>query len=256
MKAIIILALLCAFSMQQTVLISSSAANTIITAPANYHSVVEAYHTSLNPNYIGYNAQWIYKNGSDAWPIGDAVTFVAYFYADCQQNATLIITADNSFSASLNGGAAVSGNSWFVKYRFTLSNLKCGVNTLTIRTVNQDAGSPAALIFAVVQDQSKCYACANSLSFYNKNTCKCQCLDHCNCASIRPRYIWSDYPVCGCKCATVLKCPVNQYFNAQTCACQCNPIACLPGYVQNQSSCQCVKRCVQNVLCTINHIWD
>lgn len=173
MKEIIMLALLCSFSLQQTVLLSSSTTNTIITSPTNYVVALEAYHNANNPNYIGYGAKWLYKNGSDSWPAGDKVSFLANFYADCQANATLLITADNIFSASLNGGTAVTGNWWYTVYKFTLTNLKCGLNTLTINTTNLDAGSQAAVIFAVVQNQTKCYDCLTPVAFYNKNTCKC-----------------------------------------------------------------------------------
>jgi hypothetical protein len=138
MKQIILLALLCAFSLQQTSLISSNTSNTFVTSPANQFTVVEAYHTTNQPNFIGFNAKWIYKNGTDAWPNGDSATFAASFYADCQSSAILIITADNIFSASLNGGAANGGNDWTKIYRFTLTNLICGVNTLIIRVVNLD----------------------------------------------------------------------------------------------------------------------
>lgn len=172
-KILIIFGLLFAFSLQQTVLISSAVDNTIITAPANYHPVLEAYHTKNNPNYIGYSAQWIYKNGSDAWRDGDTATFYATFYATCQSNAILVITADNTFSASFNNGTAYTGDNWQNIYRFNVSNLLCGVNTLTITVVNKDASSPAALIFALIQDQTKCFICASGLSFFNKKTCKC-----------------------------------------------------------------------------------
>ena len=242
MKEIILLALLCTFSLQQTVLLSSSASNTIVTSPANFVVVHEAYHNANNPNYIGYGARWIYKNGSSSWPNGDQASFLSNFYADCQANATLVITADNVFSASLNGGAVFTGNWWPTVYKFTLTNLRCGLNTLTVNVTNRDEKSPAALIFAVVQNQSKCYDCLTPTAFYNRNTCKCQCLDRCNCATASPRYIWAGYPICGCRCRQVLRCATNRYFNPQTCTCLCKPISCLPGYYQDQNTCLCRKR--------------
>ncbi len=173
MKEIILIAFLCSFTLQQTVLLSSNTSNTIITSPANYVVALEAYHNANNPNYIGYGAKWLYKNGSSSWPAGDKVTFYSNFYADCQNKAILIITADNAFSVSLNGGAALAGNSWYTVYKFNITNLRCGLNTLVINTTNLHAGSQAALIFAVVQDQTKCYNCLTPLSFYNKKSCKC-----------------------------------------------------------------------------------
>ena len=75
MKSIIILALFCALTIQQTVLISSSTANTIVTAPSNYVTATEDYYTLHYPNRIGYGAQWIYKNGTGGWPVGDYGVF-------------------------------------------------------------------------------------------------------------------------------------------------------------------------------------
>jgi len=71
MKSIIILGLLCALTMQQTVLLSSGVDNTIITEPKKYHTALDGYYTLNYPNFIGYNAQWIYKNGTGGYPCGD-----------------------------------------------------------------------------------------------------------------------------------------------------------------------------------------
>jgi hypothetical protein len=174
MKGFIILALLCVLSMQQiAVLISSSPSNTLVTSPAGSFTILEAAHTANLPGHIGYGAQWIYKNGTDHWPNGETASFFTQFYADCQSTATLIITADDVFSASLNGGSAFTGNDLFTVYTFLISNLKCGLNTLSINTLNYGNNSPAALIFAVIQDQSCCYNCITPLSFYNRATCTC-----------------------------------------------------------------------------------
>jgi hypothetical protein len=135
--------------------------------------VIEKYHTTNNFNYISYNAQWLWKAGGESWPVGDTVVFQSWFYASSKSPAILIITADNIFSASLNGGAPFTGNNWFKIYQFSLNNLTCGINTLTITVVNQDKGSPAAVIFAVIQDQTNSSICTSPLSFYNPNTCQC-----------------------------------------------------------------------------------
>lgn len=173
MKVIALLAVLCVLSLQQTVLLSSSTSNTIITSPANTPIGVDSFHNTNNLNYIGFDAQWLWKNGSSSWPNGDTVTFQAQFYADCGNSATLYITADNSFTASLNNGPAMTGNTWTANYTFQLSNIQCGLNTLIITAVNLNGGSPAAVIFAVVQNQVGCYSCRTPLAFYNRDTCKC-----------------------------------------------------------------------------------
>jgi hypothetical protein len=173
MKSILLLALLWALSMEATVLVSSGLNNTIITSPSNKTVVIEKYHTTNNFNYISYNAQWLWKAGGESWPSQDTVVFRSQFYADCQSPATLIITADNIFYASLNGGSAYTGNDWTKKYQFTLSKLTCGINILIFTVINKDPKTPAALIFAVIQDQTNCYGCKSLLSYYNLNTCRC-----------------------------------------------------------------------------------
>jgi len=52
------------------------------------------------------------------------------FYADCTKPATLIITADDSFTVRLNKGVTWSGSNWREIQRFTISDLKCGINVL------------------------------------------------------------------------------------------------------------------------------
>lgn len=75
MKKLLLLALLCALTLQQAVLLSSNAENTLVIDPPGTYTVLEKYHNEHNPNYIGYGAKWIYKEGSDAWPEGDRATF-------------------------------------------------------------------------------------------------------------------------------------------------------------------------------------
>lgn len=256
MKSIIILGLLCTMAFQQTVLISSSPDNTIITDPPNAVTTIDGYYALHYPDYIGYNAKWIYKNGTGGWPVGDYAVLFTEFYVDCSKvAATLIITADDSFSVSLNGGTPYTGCDWQRIYKFNLDCLKCGVNTLTIKVTNTGKNSPAAVIFAVVQDQTNCYNCSSPLSYYNKKTCQCECIDHCDCTSINPCYTFFDYPICGCKCKKVECCPPYQYFNEDTCKCECQPAACLPGYKFDNSSCKCVSNCPKQD-CDDCHVWN
>ena len=73
---------------------------------------------------------------------------------------------------------------------------------------------------------------------YNRNTCQCECIEKCACSS---KYCWKDYPICGCKCPKYETCSANRYFNEDSCCCECRPIACLPGFKQDKSSCACVR---------------
>lgn len=75
MKGLIILAFLCMLARQQNVLLSSSTSNTIITNPLSSSIAVESYHTTNNPNFIGYGAQWLWKGGSTTWPNNDEAQF-------------------------------------------------------------------------------------------------------------------------------------------------------------------------------------
>jgi hypothetical protein len=145
------------------VLVSSNLTNTIITSPPNTTVVIDTIHI---PNFISYNAQWLWRAGA-----GDTVVFQSSFYASSTSPATLLITADDIFSASLNGGIPFTGSVWNKIFQFTLNNLTCGINTLNITAINK--GGPAGLIFAVTQDQTDSFKCASPLSFYNPNTCQC-----------------------------------------------------------------------------------
>ena len=134
----------------------------------------------------------------------------------------------------MNGCETFKGQNWRTVFKFCLKNLKCGVNTLVITVENSGANTPAALILAVTQDQCNCYNCKSPASFYNKNSCQCECIDKCKCSS---KYCWKDYPICGCKCPKYETFSANRYFNEDSCCCECRPIACLPGFEQDKKSC-------------------
>ena len=243
MKRILLATLLSVLTLHQTVLVASGVATTAIVAPAAQTIVLEPYHNANSANHLP-GAQWVWKSGGQSWADGDTATFESVFYADCSSAPVILkITADNEFSASLNGGAAVSGNNWRHIFTFTMSGLVCGANKLQIKVVNRDTNSPAALIFLIQQDQSQCYQCATPLSFYNRNTCQCECTKGCSCAPANPLFQWSGYPVCGCQCAQTLKCNEAQYFNQNTCGCKCKPKACFDGFKQDANSCGCVAIC-------------
>jgi hypothetical protein len=112
----------------QTLLISSSTSSANILSPLGYTLVTESYHTTNNPNFLGNGAQWIWLNGSSSWPLGFTAKFQALFYVDCPQvSATLKITADDQFTADLNGVTVGSGTTWKQVYIFDVK-LKCGWN--------------------------------------------------------------------------------------------------------------------------------
>ena len=133
-----------------------------------------------------------------------------------------------------------------------MKNIKCGENTLSVTVKNNLAGSPAALIFSISQDQAGCYKCLSPFSYYNKEKCKCECTQTCDCSD---SYRFYDYPVCGCKCSSTMKCPASQYFNEYSCSCKCNPVACLPGYEKDDSKCLCKSKCVKTP-CSQYQTWD
>jgi hypothetical protein len=52
------------------------------------------------------------------------------FYADCTKPAILIIASDDAFTARVNKGDIWSSTNWREIKRFTINNLKCGVNVI------------------------------------------------------------------------------------------------------------------------------
>ena len=148
-KKTALFALLCVLTLQQTVLVASGVTTTTIVNPLGQKIALEPYHNRVNPNHLP-GAKWVWKSGGEAWAEGDTVYFESKFYADCSSGPiTLKITADNSFSATLNGGAAVTGDNWTKVYSFTMTGLVLGVNKLEITAVNRGSGTPASLIFLV-----------------------------------------------------------------------------------------------------------
>ena len=170
----VIIGLLLAETLSQTVLLSSSPSTAIIISPSGYTLVPETYHNTNNPNYLGNGAQWVWLNGSSSWPLGFSASFQSTFYVDCPQiSATLRITADDEFKAILNGNTVGTGTSWQKVYIFDVK-LECGWNELKVEVKNNYANTPAALIFTIVQDQTKCFEChRNPSAFYNRKTCSC-----------------------------------------------------------------------------------
>jgi hypothetical protein len=182
-KKIALFALLCALTFQHTVLAASGVTTTVIVNPPGQQIALEHWHSTHSPNHLP-GAQWVWKSGGQGWLDGDSVWFETIFFVDCTSGEiTLKITADNEFSASLNGGAPVTGNDWNIVYSFTMSGVACGVNMLRTRVINRHDHTPAALIFLIEQDQTQCYKCAGISSFYSRSTCQCECTNP-----------WNRYP--------------------------------------------------------------
>ena len=233
----------------------SDPSTTTILNPAGAVVGLESYHSANNPNFAGYGPQWAWVKGSSSRPEGEQVTFQALFAADCpQEKATLSITADNLFTAYLNGEPVGSGNVWTNVYKFSVSVI-CGVNNLTVVATNQHNGSPAARIFKISQNQDKCYNCLAS-AHYNRRSCKCQC-DSASCSSCpRTGQKWMDYPSCGCKCINrpFVTCHLDtQYFDEGLCSCQCKVKVCPQGKEQDPTSCSCKCKAEQ---CPASMKWN
>ena len=150
----------------------------------------------------------------------------------------------------------MTGNDWTKVFTFKVVNLVCGSNKITIKVTNKDQGTAAALIFAIVQDQSSCYNCLTPSSFYNPYTCSCECIGGCDCGAPNSQYQWAGYPTCGCECKYIAKCASGYFWNKKTCNCECKPKACPPGQFQSPKSCECIKGCVQSQMCVQGKIWD
>lgn len=75
MKIIILLALLCSLALLQTVILTSSPANTVITSPLGLTVAVDPYHNTSHLNFIGNGAQWLWQSGGASWPDRQILVF-------------------------------------------------------------------------------------------------------------------------------------------------------------------------------------
>jgi hypothetical protein len=132
------------------------------------------------------------------------------------------------YQVSFNGVQIQGWSSpWPQTITLTLKPI-CGCNTLIITVYNYYYPSPSAIIYSLTQSTSGCYNCPNlGVTFYNRDTCSCQCASTSYCQSTAMR--WYDYPSCGCKCINQLSdsaCSSLKYWNLQTCSCQCHSKCC------------------------------
>jgi len=74
MKRIVLVTLLCALTLQQTVLVSSGVSTAAVIVPLAQTIALEPYHTANHPNHLP-GAQWIWKSGGQSWAEGDTATF-------------------------------------------------------------------------------------------------------------------------------------------------------------------------------------
>lgn len=177
-KIFLLLCFFAFFAQQQTVLLSSSPSNTIAASHTGESLLTQTFINSDLQN-LGNGAQWLWPGNS----LKKIVVYQAKFYAPCDGPTTLTISARNNFSAIVNGvtkdkdGAVMGGNEKGKKYSFILAPLKCGLNNLTITV----SGAPATVSFSIIQNQSSCFNCTGSSSFYNRSSCQCECIQGCNC---------------------------------------------------------------------------
>lgn len=196
----------------------------------------------LSADSLKDGSKWVYNKDSSLkpvlYPIGWTIKYHSNLYTDCPQNpAILYVAASSYFTVYLNGVVVGTGTGWQIVSKFTLK-LNCGCNNLTIVVYNK-FWSPCGVVYSVKQDKTKCYDCENlGVTFYNRDTCKCECVGTCSCKS---PLAWFEYPTCGCKCGIAAKCLSTHYFNRQTCSCDCPSVCCPEGLYQDLKTCKCMK---------------
>lgn len=119
-------------------------------------------------------------------------------------------------------------------------NLNCGCENRFIVYVYNFWRSPLGVIYHVRQSTRGCYDCPNSITnYYNRKTCKCECMNkNTDCPCKQPKE-WSDYPSCGCVCPPKT-CSWRQYYDLRTCRCTCKDICCPKGFAMHKSLCICM----------------
>lgn len=260
MIKVVVLAVLLALAHNLETVLNSDPSTINVVSPSGQAAVLNTYHSANSPDWVGTGAQWLWFSD----PTTIAGTLYSIFPAACpQQEATLRITADSGFTAYFNGVLLGTGSSYQKVYVFSLK-LKCQNNNLTIFAHNRNKSSNPALIFAIVQDQSKCFSCdKNPLGYYNRETCSCDCLSKCDCQ--HRLQSWLGYPYCGCKChvytinshvvaseptasltpenpsfsPAFAPCQPGTYWEEKTCSCQCKRKICRRGFTQNPDTCKC-----------------
>lgn len=214
----------------------------------------------LSQSPAGGSSKWIYPDGAfKILPRFWISTYTITFHTDCPQNGVTLAFATTGLGfVQLNGNWVHTwASSWPTIHKISLKKpqLQCGCNTIKILVYNFYYPSPAALFYSLSQDVSGCYNCTNlGVSFYNKETCQCECASECACKN--PLMSWYNYPTCGCMCSQEQKCEPNQYFNRQQCKCACQPKCCPNNQFQDPKTCQCRPKCLPFAPCKPGYEWD
>ena len=163
------------------------------------------------------------------------------FHLECyQQGAYVTLNGESGWAIGYTNNLWSPydfGWNWYPRsYRLNTKKLQCGCNNVTIWTYEDCKCDTDVSIFI---PKPTCKNCKNlGVTFFNKDTCKCECASKCDCRNRLMR--WFDYPWCGCMCSRSLKCPDGRYFNRQKCSCDCEPKCCKKGYYQSPTTCDCV----------------
>lgn len=135
----------------------------------------------VNSRSLGGSSTWIFPSGSFLmYPRYYLATYTITFNTDCPEAGVVLSIAGTGsvfvYNINVPFWELSWGNPWPTIHNITIpaSRLKCGCNTLRIYVYNYYFPSPAALIYSLSQDTSKCYKCTNlGVTFYNRRTCKC-----------------------------------------------------------------------------------
>ena len=212
---------------------------------------------------LGGASQWVLPEGTiKVYPLKWLSTFTIKFTTDCPQNPVILkLSTTGSNFVYINGNLIHSwGQAYPSIHSITIetADLICGCNEIKVQVYSFYFASPNALAYTLSQDKTNCYKCQNAGdSYYNRDTCKCECAFKCDCKANNPLQVWRNYPTCGCRCAALGFCTSGYYWNSKSCTCECQPVCCPQGMVQDKKSCKCVKQCsVTASSCASNEVFD
>jgi hypothetical protein len=151
LKQQLILALLLVLTFSGTVLVNSDPTTTTILSVVPRKIVgIATYHNSVDANFLGNPAKWIWDSKSDRCPDGYTEVFESNFRVAAKVTGMLLVGADDSFTAYINGIKVGDGSNSLLKFSFSVK-LVAGMNTLRVVVTNRVTGSPAGLVFSIDQ---------------------------------------------------------------------------------------------------------
>jgi hypothetical protein len=103
-------------------------------------------------NFPVQGAKWVWNQNWNNSAVGETITFFNSFNLPCAcKTLTLYITADDSFSAYINGNFLQSGVGWTTSYTVPIPSkfLNIGQNTFAVVGTNT-LPTKAAVIYAIV----------------------------------------------------------------------------------------------------------